>query len=86
MSLYNKVRRFTAHMLLGFKASSDAYISHLRKLGVFIGDDVKIFAPNKTTIDLLNPHLISIGSNVIMTGPVTILTHDYSVGVCKIYL
>lgn len=32
---------------------------------------------------MLNLHLITIGSNVVMTGPVTLLTHDYSVFVCN---
>ena len=31
------------------------------------------------------PHLLEIGSNIAMTGPVTILTHDYGVCVTKIY-
>ena len=57
-------------LLLGYKASSEDYIN-------------TIFSPNKTYIDMLNLHLITIGSNVVMTGPVTLLTHDYSVFVCN---
>lgn len=69
--------------MLGHRATSESYIANLRSIGVEIGDDVVIFSPGRTTIDELNPHLLSIGSHVAMTGPVTILTHDYSVGVTK---
>ena len=33
-------------------------------------------------IDCTSPFLLKIGDNVVMTGPVTILTHDYSSVVC----
>ena len=43
----------------------------------------EIFTPEATHIEENNPHLLTIGSYVSMTGPVTILCHDYSVGVTK---
>lgn len=69
--------------VVGYKATSCSYIDHLRKIGVSIGDDVKLFRPMNTTIDIQNPHLLKIGSHVMMTGPVTILTHDFSWSVLK---
>ena len=67
----------------GYKASSESYVKFLKKKGVTIGDSIEIAFPKDTFIDYLNPHLLSIGSYVSMTGPTTILTHDYSVCVLK---
>lgn len=67
----------------GHKASSESYVNFLKKKGVTIGDSIEIVFPKDTFIDYLNPHLLSIGSYVSMTGPITILTHDYSVCVLK---
>lgn len=72
-------------LLQGYRATSESYVSHLREIGVEIGEDVVIYSPGRTNIEVLNPHLLTIGSHVAMTGPVTILTHDYSVGVTKIW-
>lgn len=69
--------------VLGYRATSDSYVEHLKKIGVKIGEDVRIFRPMNTTIDTQNPHLLKIGSHVMLTGPVTILTHDYSWSVLK---
>lgn len=77
------LKKMIRKIAVGYKASSEDYVQYLKKLGVEIGKNVIIFSPNKTTIDVLNPHLLSIGSNVAMTGPVTIMTHDYSVFVCN---
>ena len=54
--------------ILGYRATSASYIDHLKKIGVEVGSDVEIF----------RPHLLKIGNHVTITGPVTILTHDYS--------
>lgn len=43
---------------------------------------MRIFTPSQTHIDDQALHLLHIGSNVVITGPVTILTHDYSSFVC----
>lgn len=67
----------------GHRYSSGTYVEYLKKIGVKIGEHIEIFFPNKTHIDNVNPHLLEIGSYVSMTGPVTILTHDYSVCVTK---
>lgn len=71
------------NIILGYRSSSESYINFLRKKGILIGKDVKIYRPFNTTIDFQNPHLLTIGNDVQMTGPVTILTHDYSWSVLK---
>ena len=65
------------------KASSEDYVSWLRKHGVKIGEDVSIYAPTKTKIDVTCPWLLKIGSHVRITEGVTILTHDYAWSVLK---
>lgn len=70
-------------IVLGYRSSSASYIKYLRKVGVRVGENVEIFRPFNTTIDTQNPHLLSIGNDVQITGPVTILTHDYSWSVLK---
>lgn len=79
MNIKEKIREG----ILGYRASSESYIRHLRKIGVSIGDDVVLFRPYNTTIDMQNPHLLTIGNHVMVTGPVTILTHDYGWSVLK---
>lgn len=69
--------------ILGYRATSGSYIDHLKKIGVEVGNDVILFRPMNTTIDTQNPHLLKIGNHVMITGPVTILTHDYSWSVLK---
>lgn len=75
----NKIK----NILLGYRGDSDKYINFLRQQGVTIGKNVKLYRPFNTTIDFQSPHLLSIGNDVQITGPVTILTHDYSWCVLK---
>lgn len=77
------IKKLFLKLILGYKNSSEDYIKHLRKIGVEIGEDVTLYRPFNTTIDPTSPHLLSIGSHVVITGPVTILTHDYSWSVLK---
>ena len=70
-------------MLFGYRASSESYVKYLKSIGVECGENITIFVPHRTTIDSLNPHLLKIGSNVAITGPASILTHDYSVFVAN---
>lgn len=79
MSIFQKIKV----AFLGYKATSQSYIQEIRKRGGMVGEDVILFRPYNTTIDLQNPHLLTIGSHVMITGPVTILTHDYSWSVLK---
>lgn len=79
MSIVMSIKR----MFIGYRASSKDYVNHLKEVGVSVGDNVEIFRPFNTSIDTQNPHLLSIGNDVQITGPVTILTHDYSWSVLK---
>lgn len=79
MNLKNKIKV----KILGYRATSESYITYLRKIGVQVGEDVVLYRPLNTSIDVQNPHLLEIGNHVMMTGPVTILTHDYSWSVLK---
>lgn len=79
MRLKDKIKVF----VLEYRATSNSYIKHLKKIGVRVGNDVVLFRPMNTTIDTQNPHLLKIGNHVMITGPVTILTHDYSWSVLK---
>ncbi|QLL74726.1 acyltransferase [Lactobacillus crispatus] len=77
------VKNWIKIKVLGYRATSDSYIAYLRKIGVSIGKGVKIYRPFNTTIDIQAPHLLSIGDYVQITGPATILNHDYSWSVIK---
>lgn len=79
MSIVRAVKR----LVFGYRSSSTDYVNHLKESGISVGENVVIFRPFNTTIDTQNPHLLSIGNDVQMTGPVTILTHDYSWSVLK---
>lgn len=79
----NPVNAISRKLLYGYKATSRSYIDHLRKIGTEIGQDVCIYNPDITHIDETDPHLLTIGNHVRITGPVTILTHDYSWSVIK---
>lgn len=78
------LKKLVKRLLLGPKADANAYIAHLRQIGMEIGRDVSIYAPTKTTIDEQYPWMISIGDHVRISQGVTILTHDYSWSVLKI--
>lgn len=60
MSLKNKIK----YLILGYRATTEAYIKYLRSKGVKVGENVKIFRPFNTTIDVQNPHLLIIGNDV----------------------
>jgi acetyltransferase-like isoleucine patch superfamily enzyme len=77
------IRDVVKRAVYGYKATSETYVAHLRAIGVEVGEGCEIFCPHETSIDTLNPHLLTKGDHVAITGPATILTHDYSVGVTK---
>lgn len=76
-----KLKFIIKKLLYSYKASSKTYVDYLKSIGTLCGDNVNIFFPKDTNIDTNNPHLLEIGNNVSMSGPVTILTHDYSTSV-----
>lgn len=77
------IRNFLKKIIFKEKATSEAYIQYLRKLGMNIGEDCTIYAPKKTIIDQQYPWLITIGNHVRITEGVILLTHDYSWSVLK---
>ncbi len=66
-------------------ASCESLLKYLSDRGAVIGNDVVIYAPNKTLIDKTTPWLLKIGDHVRITEGVKILTHDYSWSVLKRY-
>lgn len=77
------IRSKISALLLGSRRSSESYIAYLRKQGIQIGENVTIFEPAHTVIDIQNPHLLTIGNHVQITYGVVILTHDYAWSVLK---
>ena len=73
------IKRIISKFMYKYRNTSDDYLKFLKKNGVEIGENIIIYYPHETVIECNNPHLLKIGSNVRLTGPVTILTHDYSV-------
>lgn len=71
------LRRFLRRIVLGHKADSDAYVAHLRRLGMRIGDGTTIFSPRSCLIDETRPWMVELGSHVQISHGVVILTHGY---------
>lgn len=76
------LKKLVKKIVMGHKADCESYLAFLKRGGATVGDNVRIFTPSQTHIDDQALHLLRIGSNVVITGPVTILTHDYSSFVC----
>lgn len=77
------IRNSIKRIIYGEKASSETYVSYLRKVGAKVGERTNFYAPMKNTIDLTRPWLIDIGNDVQITEGVTILTHGYDWSVLK---
>lgn len=77
------IRDFARRIVLREKRSSEAYVQYLRDKGVTVGEDVTIYVPQKTVIDLQYPWMLQIGDHVRITQGVVILAHDYSWYVMK---
>ena len=69
--------------MLGYRADSESYVSHLRSIGVAVGEGTTIFGPRTVVIDEQTPCMIEIGKNVQITAGVTILTHGFDWSVLK---
>ena len=63
-----KIVKQLKKLVIGHKVDSKSFIEFLRKKGVKVGKGVEIFRPFNTNIDTQNPHLLSIGDYVMMTG------------------
>lgn len=76
------IKKIFNKLIYGYRSDSASYLTYLRKAGASIGNDVNIFSSKKTNIDILNPHLLTIGNHVNIVAS-TILTHDYAWCVIK---
>lgn len=74
MNIKKIIYRLIGHKSYTEKELSDRLIALIRAGGGRVGENVDILA---SAIDMGEPYLISIGSNVTITG-VKILTHDAS--------
>ena len=81
----SKLSYFIKKIVYKEKASEKDLIDFLRRNGAKIGENVRIWAPQKSRIDLSCPWLLQFGDNVRITEGVVILTHDYSWSVIKKY-
>ena len=79
MSVKDMIRGF----IYGPKATSASYVSHLRSVGMVIGENTIIYSPTHCIIDATRPWMVEIGNNVSITRGVTILTHGYDWSVFK---
>ena len=79
MALRDVVRKVYNKLLV----NNEGYLKYLRSRGVTIGEDVTFHCPGDTHVDITDPHLLTIGDHVNLTGPITILTHDYGWSVVK---
>lgn len=83
MSMVETLRRFVRKLVYKENATSADLVDYLRQKGARIGQQVVIYAPNKTLIDKSSPWLLTIGDRVRITEGVKILTHDYAWSVLK---
>lgn len=77
------IKSILKRIVYGKRANSELFCNYLREIGCLVGDDVTIYEPMKTYIDMTRPWLIEIGSHVKITEGVTILTHGYDWSVLK---
>ena len=61
------IKRIIRKIIYKENAFSDTLLEYLRKHGAQIGDDVTVYAPNKTLIDKTTPYLLKIGNHVRIT-------------------
>lgn len=79
----NKINKFIGLKLYKFQNSSEDYIKWMKERGAKIGENVTIFDPKNTLLDVTRPYMIEIGNNVQITRGVIILTHGYEWAVIK---
>jgi acetyltransferase-like isoleucine patch superfamily enzyme len=63
--------------------SNSAFIKYLRKNKVVVGNNTVFYSPLSTVVDVRKPYLIKIGNNCKITHGTIILSHDYSIDVCR---
>lgn len=83
MKFTNSIKKLVKRIIYPHTYSSEAYIQHLKKLGIDIGTNCCIWNPNSTFIDIQRPEMLHIGNFCKITKGVTILAHDYSTSVTR---
>ena len=78
------LKKLLKKKIYGVRVDSNSYIKYLRKIGMKIGNETKIYSPRNVIIDEQKPWLIEIGNNVQITDGVRILTHGYDWSVLKV--
>ena len=78
MKLLKNIRGF-------FKQSNESLIDNLRKKGALVGDNTVFFSPDTINIDIGKAFLLRIGNYCKITSGVTILAHDYSRSVTRLF-
>ncbi|MFR2735662.1 MAG: acyltransferase [Blautia producta] len=76
-------RKIIKRMIYKERASSESYISYLRKKGIDIGEDCIFYSPKDSFVDVQYPWMINIGNHVRITKGVMLITHDFSWSVLK---
>lgn len=79
MGIKNAIRK----LVLREKASSAAFIEHLKNRGVTVGENCYVPEPSSVLVDLTAPWLITMGDNITLTHGVVLITHDYGWSVFK---
>lgn len=83
MKLIKYIKNIINKKLYPYTYSEIAYLNYLKEKHVILGENVKIWRPKTTNIDVTKPYLIKIGDYVKITQGVTILAHDYSHSVLR---
>lgn len=78
-SIINKIKHYIVQRYI--MSSQERYICYLRKKGVQIGNNFRMFGYKSIKIDTTTSGYVKIGDNVSITSDVTILTHDYATSV-----
>ena len=71
------IKNIVRKLIYNHRATSNSYITWLKKQGAIVGGGTHIYDPQSTLIDAQRPYLMTIGENVQITRGVTILTHGY---------
>ena len=81
--MISKLKRVVKKLLYFHRADEETFLQYLRQNGAEIGQRVRIYDPQSTTIDVTRPWMLKIGDDVQITEGVTILTHGYDWSVLK---
>ncbi len=80
--IHDLIHHLYIHILKRRKHKSpQCYIKYLRKIGVSIGENIRIVAPQTLDIDDTRPSLVTIGDNVSFNRNFRLFTHDFVSGV-----